>query len=100
MEQSHLWSMEMRRIVPAALVLAACLAPRFAAQQLTSAAARVDFVRDVRPIFEQHCYDCHGPERQSNGFRLDRRRAALRGGTIADIAPGDAASSKLYLRLL
>ena len=26
----------------------------------TSLAAAVDFVRDVRPIFRQHCYSCHG----------------------------------------
>ena len=25
-------------------------------------AERVEFVRDVRPIFENHCYDCHDDE--------------------------------------
>ena len=30
----------------------------------TSSAFAVDFVREVRPIFEKHCYECHGPEKQ------------------------------------
>jgi ankyrin repeat protein len=63
-------------------------------------ARRIDFVRDVQPILKKHCYECHGPERQSNGLRLDRRHAAFRGGTISVINPGSASSSKLYLRLL
>lgn len=53
-----------------------------------------DFKRDVQPIFRQHCYECHGPTQQKNGFRLDRRRDALRGGTIVVIAPGSSASSR------
>jgi ankyrin repeat protein len=35
-----------------------------------------------------------------NGFRLDRRRDAMRGGTGPAIGPGSAQSSRLYLRLL
>src|SRR5689334_19252652 len=60
----------------------------------------VDFVRDVQPIFEQRCYPCHGSSQQMNGFRLDRRRDALRGGTIAVIAPGNSAGSRLYHKLI
>lgn len=61
---------------------------------------RVDFVRDVQPIFRQSCYGCHGPSQQMNGFRLDRRSDARRGGTIAVIGPGNSAGSRLYLRLI
>ena len=60
----------------------------------------IEFVRDVQPIFQKHCYECHGPEKQSNGFRLDRRRNALIGGTEVVIGRGSAASSRLYLRLI
>src|SRR5690349_6407169 len=62
--------------------------------------AKVDFRRDVQPIFRSNCYGCHGPKQQMNNFRLDRRRDALRGGTIAVIAPGSSQSSHLYLRLI
>src|SRR5689334_3276373 len=63
------------------------------------APAKVDFRRDVQPIFKSNCYGCHGPAQQMNNFRLDRRRDAVRGGTIAVIAPGSSQSSHLYLRL-
>ena len=42
-----------------------------------SAFARVDFVRDVKPILENHCVRCHGPDGAMRGIRLDRRELAL-----------------------
>lgn len=48
--------------------------------------AKIDFRRDVQPILKAHCYDCHGASLQMNGFRLDRRRDAMKGGTLAMIA--------------
>jgi ankyrin repeat protein len=60
----------------------------------------VDFGRDVLPLFKAHCQECHGPRQQKNGFRLDRRRDALRGGTRSMIGPGNGAASPLYLRLI
>jgi ankyrin repeat protein len=61
---------------------------------------RVDFRRDVQPILKQFCIDCHGASLQMNGFRLDRRRDALRGGTIPVINPGSSESSRFYLKLI
>jgi ankyrin repeat protein len=60
----------------------------------------VDFVRDVQPILRQSCYGCHGTSQQMNGFRLDRRRDAMRGGTATQIGPGNSVGSRLYLRLI
>lgn len=58
----------------------------------------VDFVRDVRPIFEKHCYECHGARKQKNGFRLDVKQAAMHGGDdhAPDIVPGKSAESPLF----
>ena len=42
--------------------------------------AQIDFVRDVRPIFEKHCYECHGAGNQESGLRLEVKEAALIGG--------------------
>ena len=66
------------------------------AQQATT---RVDFGREVQPILRERCYGCHGPEQQMNGFRLDRRADALRGGTQTVIGPGNAEGTLLYRRL-
>jgi Planctomycete cytochrome C len=55
------------------------------------------FDRDVRPIFEQTCFRCHGPEKPRSDFRLDLRAAALKGGddNTNDIVPGHSGQSQL-----
>lgn len=81
------------RFLPGVL-MCACLSVAVGQQ------AKVDFHRDVQPIFKAVCIDCHGPSVQMNGFRLDRRRDAMKGGTIAVIGPGNAAGSRLYMKLI
>lgn len=65
----------------------------------SSAAAQVDYLRDVRPIFERHCYACHGPKKQESGYRLDVRASALKGGDLGHdaIVPREAKKSPLLL---
>src|SRR5688572_31513479 len=67
-------------------------------EQLPS--ARIEFVRDVQPILRESCIGCHGPAQQMNGFRLDRRHDAMRGGTLAVIGPGISEGSRMYQRLI
>lgn len=57
----------------------------------------IDFVRDVRPIFDKHCLNCHGPAKQRSGFRLDAKSEALKGGNNFQpgIIPGKAGDSPL-----
>lgn len=72
-------------------------APGKPARQVTA----VDFAREVKPIFEQHCYECHGDKKQKGGLRLDVKEAALKGGDSKgpDIVPGEPKRSPL-LRLI
>jgi hypothetical protein len=51
----------------------------------------------VKPIFEKHCVECHGPKKQKSDFRLDDREVALHGGEshAPNILPGKAAESPL-----
>lgn len=60
-------------------------------------AESVDFVRDIRPIFESRCYSCHGTEKQKGGLRLDVKAAALKGGDdhAPNIVPGKSKESPL-----
>ncbi|OYW74467.1 MAG: hypothetical protein B7Z37_17725 [Verrucomicrobia bacterium 12-59-8] len=60
-------------------------------------AAPIDFVRDVRPILQQHCYNCHGEKKQKSGLRLDIKAAAFQGGDkhAPDIISGKAKDSPL-----
>ncbi len=59
-------------------LVAVCASGVVSAAQLP---ARIDFQRDVQPIFRDHCVSCHGPEMQMSGLRLDRRADAMRGGS-------------------
>jgi hypothetical protein len=60
-------------------------------------ATAVDFVREVRPILQKHCYSCHGEKKQKSGLRLDIKAAALKGGDkhAPDIISGKASDSPL-----
>jgi mono/diheme cytochrome c family protein len=61
-----------------------------------AATNRIDFARDIKPIFDASCLRCHGPVKPKSGFRLDSREAALKGGDNGvDIVPGDSAKSPL-----
>ena len=60
----------------------------------------IDFRSDVEPIFRERCGACHGQAAQSNGLRLDKRDAALRGGYSGRaILPHDSAGSPLVHRV-
>lgn len=62
-----------------------------------SATVAIDFVKDVRPIFEKHCYECHSEKKQKSGLRLDVKKAAIIGGDNhgPDIVPGKPLESPL-----
>jgi len=48
--------------------------------KLASGPNTVDFYRDVRPILEAKCYDCHQGDKAKAGLRLDSLASALKGG--------------------
>jgi mono/diheme cytochrome c family protein len=61
-----------------------------------AAERKVDFEKDVAPIFARSCLSCHGPEKQKSSYRLDDRGVALKGGELGKaIVPGDGAGSRL-----
>ena len=62
----------------------------------------VDFDRQVRPIFSDTCFACHGPDEKQRlaNLRLDETEGLFvdRGGHKV-IVPGNSAESKLYQRI-
>ena len=60
---------------------------------------RIDFDREIRPIFSENCYACHGPDKDKRkaGLRLDVKEDAFRkleSGEVA-IVPGKPEQSRL-----
>ena len=63
---------------------------------------QVDYVRDVQPILEAFCYECHGEDRslREADLRLDIKESAFKDlGGFPNIAPGDPDDSELYIRV-
>jgi mono/diheme cytochrome c family protein len=80
------------------LICLATSGSALAAEKLEpSKTSRVDFARDVYPIFRRSCIECHGPEKQEAELRLDQRVVALESGSIEAGKPGD---SELLRRIL
>lgn len=56
------------------------------------------FERQVRPVLAEHCLECHGPEKQRGGLRLDFRDALLSGGESGPaLVPGQPDQSLLLV---
>jgi mono/diheme cytochrome c family protein len=63
--------------------------------------SRVDFKRQIEPIFARNCYQCHGARKAMGQLRLDGREFAMKGGLSgAAIVPGDSKRSLLVKRIL
>jgi mono/diheme cytochrome c family protein len=60
-----------------------------------------DYFRDVRPILEKHCYNCHQGGKVKGGLHLDSLAGALQGGRVDGpaIVPGDPEESPIILRI-
>jgi Protein of unknown function (DUF1553)/Protein of unknown function (DUF1549)/Planctomycete cytochrome C/F5/8 type C domain len=60
-----------------------------------------DFEKDILPILNEHCIECHGPNVQESKLRLDTMLFAMRGGNSGEpiVTPGDSRRSHLIERL-
>ncbi len=59
------------------------------------------FAREIRPIFQARCYQCHGPGKKKGNLRLDRRASVFKADRAAwVIVPGDPYTSELFGRIM
>jgi hypothetical protein len=66
----------------------------------TKAAGEVDYLHDVKPIFHERCFACHGALKQEGSLRLDTAASMKAGGySGAAITPSDVAASLLIERI-
>jgi mono/diheme cytochrome c family protein len=61
---------------------------------------KVDYAKEVYPIFEKNCFGCHGPDKQKGQLRLDAKASVLKGGVNGPpILPGKGEESLLFHRI-
>ena len=55
------------------------------------------FEEKVRPVLATKCMECHGPQKQESGLRLDSRQAVIDGGDSGEraVVPGEPERSLL-----
>jgi uncharacterized membrane protein len=97
MSNSLLFANRLASAVEVLLLFLGLLATTSAAAQesaVPTGGDPVDFVKQIKPIFEQYCLKCHGPEKEED-FRIDDREAAM-----DYIIPGKAKESQMYTVLL
>ena len=58
---------------------------------------QVDFRTDVRPIFEQRCFACHGALKQEAGLRLDTAASILKGSDSGPIIPTERSNKNTLI---
>lgn len=60
------------------------------------------FEKNILPIFEAKCFECHGPDKQKGDYRMDTRERCVEGGESnkAGIVPGSATASYLVETIL
>lgn len=83
----------MKSLVPAISISALLLSLGQGAPALDAEALRF-FENEVRPLLAEHCYQCHGEEKQKGGLRMDSLTHILKGGDSgASIVLGDPEQS-------
>jgi mono/diheme cytochrome c family protein len=94
----------MKRFVASILACFGCLAlgadapqPASPAAPLPPAASRhIDFIKDIKPLFESSCIQCHAKGKDKGGFSLETRDAVLKGGDDGPaVVPGKSGQSSM-----
>lgn len=88
------------RITAAAAILTAFQTNGAETPQLPAPSSKqgVTYEKDVRPIFEKACFECHGDEKHEGELRLNSLSEIQYGGEEgAILEPGDSAKSSIVL---
>ncbi len=66
----------------------------------SAAEPKVDFEKEIQPIFAKHCFECHGPKKQQSNLRLDRKAEALQGGDSGALLVAGKAAGSLLIQVV
>ena len=79
------------------LVLVACLGTSLVARAEPSMES---FEKEVRPLLERHCIQCHGGEKVRGGLKLTSRKAVLAGGDSGPVYDAQKPQESLLLKAI
>ncbi|MEX0714668.1 MAG: c-type cytochrome domain-containing protein [Pirellulales bacterium] len=67
-----------------------------------AAETKVSYVKDIRPIFQEHCQGCHQPAKKSGGFVMTSLEDMQKGGDseLPGIEPGNPEESFLVEQIV
>jgi len=87
----------MRPLLTILMLLALPIQPAFGQQTPRITRAQEDFFESrIRPLLAAKCLECHGPDNQEGGLRIDSRAALLKGSeTHPVVVPGKPSKSSL-----
>lgn len=62
----------------------------------------IDHSREIAPLLDQHCGQCHGPQKQRGGFRVDVKASAFAEADSGErpIVPNNVEASELIRRIV
>ncbi|MFN7139084.1 MAG: PSD1 and planctomycete cytochrome C domain-containing protein [Limisphaerales bacterium] len=64
-------------------------------------ADKVDYMKQIKPIFSSYCYQCHSETQQKHELRVDTAAFAIKGGQSGPaIIPGKSEDSLLYQAII
>jgi mono/diheme cytochrome c family protein len=89
-------------VAPLAIIgLAAGLFRCACGQDAPPKPAEISYVKQVRPIFQEHCQGCHQPAKAEGGYVMTKAEGLLKGGESGEAAvvPGDVAKSYLLAQI-
>src|SRR5215204_4398353 len=94
----------MSKLLSAIIVILGSTVPLLGAdapKALPAAATHpVDFAKEIKPLFEAACINCHAKGKSKGGFSLETREAFLKGGDGGPAAVAGQSEKSLVVRLV
>jgi hypothetical protein len=88
----------LKGLLSCGIVFGACLSGP--AEEPPAVSRKVDFEKDVQPIFRERCFECHSTGNEEGGLNLGVKARTLKGGQSGTvIQPGQSAKSLLFQRV-
>jgi WD40 repeat protein len=79
------------------VALFTCAAPLAADETAAPATPKITFDEHIRPIFREHCLNCHNQDAKKGDLAIDSYAATMRGGGSGEVVTaGDPDGSRLF----